>query len=189
MSYYQKLSKIFGRRLAGEESPTGNINPNSSEAASLLEQTVTVSLILVCVYLVYKLLKKDPPPPNPIPKPTVQQKREIKEYTLEELRQYDGSDPEKPILIGISGKVYDVTRGAMFYGRGAAYNVFAGRDATLGFAKNSTDPKDLEGPIDNLNWSEKQSLDEWYGRLSTKYEYAGTFKSSNESTTTIKKDE
>jgi len=37
----QRLSKILGRRLVSEESPTENINPNSSEAASFLEQTMT----------------------------------------------------------------------------------------------------------------------------------------------------
>jgi len=169
--------------MASKATTTSKIDTSSSavESSSFFQQTVTVSLILVCVYLVYKIFQpKDTPLP---PKPKIIQKPiEIREYTLDELSQYDGSDSNKPILIGINGKIFDVSRGAMFYGKGASYNVFAGRDATLGFAKNSTDPKDLEGPQDKLNWSEKDSLNDWYSRLSTKYEYVGTYKSPSEAT-------
>lgn len=34
----------------------------------------------------------------------------------EELRQYNGEDETKPILLGFRGNVYDVTRGARHYG-------------------------------------------------------------------------
>ena len=34
-----------------------------------------------------------------------------------ELARYDGSDPSKPIYLGLDGDVYDVTAGARMYGR------------------------------------------------------------------------
>lgn len=40
-----------------------------------------------------------------------------------------------PIYIGLLGTVFDVSKGASFYGKGGAYHVFAGRDATVGLAK------------------------------------------------------
>lgn len=39
-------------------------------------------------------------------------------YTLEELKRYDGNGGEETILVGLNGKVYDVTAGKNFYGTG-----------------------------------------------------------------------
>uniref|UniRef100_M4BE02 Cytochrome b5 heme-binding domain-containing protein n=1 Tax=Hyaloperonospora arabidopsidis (strain Emoy2) TaxID=559515 RepID=M4BE02_HYAAE len=49
-------------------------------------------------------------------------------YTLDQLRLYDGSDEEKPLLLAVGGKVLDVTSGAKFYGKGQSYHIFAGKD-------------------------------------------------------------
>jgi membrane-associated progesterone receptor component len=35
---------------------------------------------------------------------------QVGEITEEELRQYDGSDPEKPLLMAIKGQIYDVSQ-------------------------------------------------------------------------------
>jgi predicted heme/steroid binding protein len=35
-----------------------------------------------------------------------------RELTLKELAQHDGSDPDKPLLLAISGTVFDITPGA-----------------------------------------------------------------------------
>jgi membrane-associated progesterone receptor component len=44
-------------------------------------------------------------PPPPVPEPV-----QVGEITEEELRQYDGSDPEKPLLMAIKGQIYDVSQ-------------------------------------------------------------------------------
>lgn len=50
-------------------------------------------------------------------------------YTLEELKAHDGNDEGKPILLGMNGDVFDVTeKGRQFYGKGAGYQVFSGKD-------------------------------------------------------------
>ena len=51
---------------------------------------------------------------------------EERDYAISELVGYDGSDPNKPLLIGIRGQVYDVSRGRDFYGPGGPYGMFAG---------------------------------------------------------------
>lgn len=58
------------------------------------------------------------------------------QYTTAELRAYDGSDPEKPILLAINGTVYDVSAGSKHYGPGGAYHFFAGAHATRAFVTN-----------------------------------------------------
>ncbi|MCL4417326.1 MAG: cytochrome b5 domain-containing protein [Patescibacteria group bacterium] len=48
----------------------------------------------------------------------------------EELKNYDGGNPNKPIYIGLDGYVYDVTTGKKFYQKGGAYHYLAGKDST-----------------------------------------------------------
>ncbi|KAJ1958563.1 hypothetical protein GGI12_004699 [Dipsacomyces acuminosporus] len=57
-------------------------------------------------------------------------------FTQQELAQYDGSDPTKPLLLAIEGDVYDVTSGWAFYGPGSSYSLFAGRDSSRAFGTN-----------------------------------------------------
>lgn len=52
-------------------------------------------------------------------------------FTLEEIKQFDGSDAEKPIYIVYEGNVYDISSGRDdFYGTGQVYNYLAGKDST-----------------------------------------------------------
>src|SRR4051812_25376872 len=50
-----------------------------------------------------------------------------------ELKEHDGSDPEKPIYLVIMRRVYDVTKGAEHYAKGKSYNVFVGKDNSRAF--------------------------------------------------------
>jgi len=50
-----------------------------------------------------------------------------------ELALYNGTDPSKPIYVGVNGSVYDVTASPQTYGPGGAYSFFAGRDASRAF--------------------------------------------------------
>lgn len=60
---------------------------------------------------------------------------EKRDFTVSELKKYDGSDPTSPVLMAVKGKVYDVTSGAKFYGPGGPYAAFAGKDASIALAK------------------------------------------------------
>ncbi|EME77789.1 uncharacterized protein MYCFIDRAFT_212558 [Pseudocercospora fijiensis CIRAD86] len=50
--------------------------------------------------------------------------------TEEDLKAYDGTDPEKPIYLGINGTIFDVSASPAFYGPRGHYNHFVGKDAT-----------------------------------------------------------
>ena len=53
-------------------------------------------------------------------------------FTKAELAQY--VDTRRGLKVAICGQVFDVTKGAEFYAKGAGYGFFAGRDASLAFA-------------------------------------------------------
>jgi predicted heme/steroid binding protein len=72
-----------------------------------------------------------------VPKRNRRTPPEKRDYNAEELKQYDGTDPTKPILLGVKGKIYDVSAKEEFYGPGGAYSAFAGRDASRALAKGT----------------------------------------------------
>jgi hypothetical protein len=66
-------------------------------------------------------MTKDFTPPPPSPALVPRKKLEFREYTLEELRSFNGEDPSKPVLLAVNGNVYDVrlekaTNSLIFYG-------------------------------------------------------------------------
>ena len=52
------------------------------------------------------------------------------QLTLSQLKQYDGSDQVKPILLAYHGALYDVSAGKKYYGIGATYHFLVGKDST-----------------------------------------------------------
>ena len=53
-------------------------------------------------------------------------------FTKAELARY--VDTQNGLKVAICGQVFDVSKGAEFYAKGAGYGFFAGRDASLAFA-------------------------------------------------------
>ena len=53
-------------------------------------------------------------------------------FTKAELAKY--VDTARGLKVAICGQVFDVTKGAEFYAKGAGYGFFAGKDASLAFA-------------------------------------------------------
>ncbi|KAL2324517.1 hypothetical protein Fmac_023575 [Flemingia macrophylla] len=89
------------------------------------------------------LVEEDETPPL---RPPVQ----LGEITPEELKAYDGSDPEKPLLMAVKGQIYDVSQSRVFYGPGGPYALFAGKDASRALAKMSFEEKDLTADTSGL---------------------------------------
>ncbi|VAH04956.1 unnamed protein product [Triticum turgidum subsp. durum] len=148
----------------------------------------TVLAAVAAVAVVYKvasgLLAPPPPPPRrwqevadealpPAPEPV-----QVGEITADELRQYDGSDPEKPLLMAIKGQIYDVSqsRVRMFYGPGGPYALFAGKDASRALAKMSFEPQDLTGDVSGLGPFELSALQDWEYKFTSKYVKVGSIK-------------
>ncbi|KAJ4956037.1 hypothetical protein NE237_012820 [Protea cynaroides] len=107
------------------------------------------------------------PLPPPVP---------LGEITEEELKVYDGSDPEKPLLMAIKGRIYDVSQSRMLYGPGGPYALFAGKDATRALAKMSFEEKDLTRDLAGLSSFELHSLQDWQYKFRGKYVMVGTVK-------------
>lgn len=106
---------------------------------------------------------------EPLPPPV-----QVGEISEEELKQYDGSDPKKPLLMAIKGQIYDVSQSRMFYGPGGPYALFAGKDASRALAKMSFEEKDLTGDISGLGPFELDALQDWEFKFMSKYTKVGT---------------
>ncbi|KAJ2077907.1 hypothetical protein H4R24_004843 [Coemansia sp. RSA 988] len=93
-------------------------------------------------------------------------------FTQVELSQYDGTNPEKPILLAIEGDVYDVTLGSGFYGPGASYHLFAGRDASRAFGTNCLSRNDhLTHDTRGLGESELAGIQGWHRLFDNHQQY------------------
>ena len=80
---------------------------------------VNLILFVVLVVLIVRLLcssrensKAAQSKPEDKPLPPLR-----RDFTLQELREYDG-EKQRRILFAVNGNVYDVTKGAHFYGKG-----------------------------------------------------------------------
>jgi membrane-associated progesterone receptor component len=98
---------------------------------------------------------------------------EARDYSVDELSDFDGTDSSKPLLIAVRGNVYDVTRGRDFYGPGGPYAMFAGKDCTRALAKVSFDEELFTGDVRDLEAEELEKLDEWIEMFEGKYRCVG----------------
>ncbi|KAK7482205.1 hypothetical protein BaRGS_00026554, partial [Batillaria attramentaria] len=132
----------------------------------LLKVFTCICLSVVAVKAEYKLkdLELNFSPEDDMPKI----------FTSEDMAEFDGSDPGKPIYMAVKGVVFDVTTGKDFYGKDAAYNVLVGKDSTRGVAKMSLEPEDLTHDITGLSPDTLQSLDQVFeGTYMAKYPVVG----------------
>lgn len=106
-------------------------------------------------------------------------------YSMSEVASMDGSDPEKPILVAISGKVFNVSAGAQYYGKDGPYNIFAGRDATWLLAKGELDLGSAEEMAKPLTDAEQRELQGWMEHFSFKYELLGEVCADGDQTTGV----
>ena len=70
-------------------------------------------------------------------------------FSAEKLREFDGSDESKPLLLVVLGEVFDVSDGKKFYGKGQGYEIFVGQDSSRSF--HSGDWKDPKADCRDLN--------------------------------------
>jgi len=99
---------------------------------------------------------------------------EGRKFTLQELRQYDGHDDNTPIYIAAKDIVFDVSKGREFYGAGAKYHIFAGRDATVALAKTSLEAEDLDKGIEEVSEGDMKTLNGFLDVFKKKYEIVGS---------------
>ncbi|KAF8814815.1 cytochrome b5 [Phlegmacium glaucopus] len=94
-------------------------------------------------------------------------------YTTEQLKQYDGSDPTKPILVAIKGTIFDVSAKIDVYGPGKSYNVFAGKDGSRGLGLSSLKAEDAVADYTGLDEKDMKVLNDWHSFFSKRYNIVG----------------
>ncbi|KAM7464307.1 hypothetical protein LguiA_032428 [Lonicera macranthoides] len=94
-------------------------------------------------------------------------------FEAQELSFYNGSDDGLPILLGILGSVFDVTKGKSHYGAGGGYNHFAGRDASRAFVSGNFTGDGLTDSLLGLSSTEVKSIVDWRDFYFRTYIYAG----------------
>jgi predicted heme/steroid binding protein len=109
----------------------------------LVSSPTNIVLFVILLYVAYLRIR-----PRSISHPSVISDEPLvfTYYTPTELAVFDGKT-NKRILMGIRGRVYDVTAGANFYGPGGPYGNFAGRDASRGLSKDSFDEGSPSCPL------------------------------------------
>lgn len=84
----------------------------------IVQSPVNLGLVFLIFFLVYKIVKSrknDYPIPPPEPELPKMKKRD---FTVEELKKYNGTQEDGRVLVAVNGNVYDVTKGKRFYGPG-----------------------------------------------------------------------
>ena len=99
------------------------------------------------------------------------------ELTAQELIQYNGSDPSKPIYVAVKGRIFDVSAGKSFYGPGGPYAMFAGKDASRALAKMSKSDEDISPSLHGLSDKELSVLHDWEKKFEAKYTVVGRLSS------------
>ncbi|KII92983.1 hypothetical protein PLICRDRAFT_104216 [Plicaturopsis crispa FD-325 SS-3] len=107
-------------------------------------------------------------------------------FTLEQLKQYDGSNASKPIYVAIKGKphivmlvhawlrtVFDVSHKHDVYGQGKSYNVFAGKDGSKGLGMSSLKLEDAVPDYSGLDEKDLKVLNDWHAFFSKRYNVVG----------------
>ncbi|KAF4523698.1 hypothetical protein B566_EDAN011562 [Ephemera danica] len=144
---------------AEEMSDSGDVSFLSWD---LFPNIINFSLLVVIIIMLYMIYKSYRPTPYARPASSPELPKLRRDFTPEELRAYNGTGPEGRILVAVNGKVFDVTRGRQFYGPGAPYSAFGGRDASRGLATFSVEPaKDDYDDLSDLTSVEMDSMREW----------------------------
>ncbi|KAH8352130.1 hypothetical protein KR084_002129 [Drosophila pseudotakahashii] len=98
-----------------------------------------------------------------------------KDFTVTELRNYNGSREDGRILVAINFNVYDVSRSVHYYGKNGVYPNYAGRDISRNLINFSVDFSESEAfdDLSDLSISQMNTLREWDQQYSEKYPLVG----------------
>jgi membrane-associated progesterone receptor component len=142
--------------------------------SELTSSPVNGILFVAILYLVYKIFKSDSDSTTIAPVEPSLPRMKKRDFTLKELRKYDGTGPDGRVLLAVLGKIYDMTKGKRFYGPGGPYAGFAGRDASRGLATFNVDAMaDEYDDLSDLKSSEIEQVREWELQFSEKYDLVG----------------
>ncbi|XP_011158769.1 membrane-associated progesterone receptor component 1 [Solenopsis invicta] len=161
----------------------------SNFITEIVKSPVNLALVGVIAILVYKIVKSRTRTEEPVPEVKKLPKLR-RDFAIEDLTKYDGKGPDGRILVAVNGSVYDVTRGARFYGPGGPYEAFGGRDASRALARFAVDAAtDKYDDLSDLNTTEMNSIKEWEEQFKERYDYIGKLLKPGEAPTNYSDEE
>ena len=89
----------------------------ASFITELVTSPINLALLGLCAFLLYKIVKSRRQDASKTQQPELPPMKK-KDFTLEQLKEFDGRGKDGRILIAVNGIVFDVTRGRRFYGPG-----------------------------------------------------------------------
>lgn len=106
--------------MADEEKAPEEVSFVNGVIQEIINSPLNLVLIAIITFLIFKIFKsRQPPKPSPPSEPELPKLR--RDFTVAELKAYDGNQPDGRVLVAVNGTVYDVTRGKRFYGPGKFY--------------------------------------------------------------------
>jgi len=98
----------------------------------------------------------------------------VRLLTKEELARHGPNGPDKPILLAVMGRVYDVEKGRdNYYGPNGGYKFFSGIDGTRAFVTGEFNEKGLIDDIRELKPAEINELQIWIDFYDKEYTFYG----------------
>ena len=122
------------------------------------------------------LLKQDDPLEDLLLNNEEDQKMDnLPTYTAEELEEFGDGLDGRPILLSLFGRVYDVSKGAKYYGAEGNYHMFAGNDVTYSLSTGCKTPSCIGKATDELTEKELLEGKRWlsFFHLHDKYPLVG----------------
>ncbi|KAH8420209.1 hypothetical protein KR009_007319, partial [Drosophila setifemur] len=186
---------------AGADLPPSPVPSSDEESSSfvanilreIFSSPMNIALLAIICFLVYKIVRDRTEVPSVgAPKRTEPELPKMRrDFTVNELRQFDGNQPDGRVLVAVNGSVYDVSKGKRFYGPGGPYATFAGRDASRNLATFSvvSNDKDDYDDLSDLSAVEMDSVREWEMQFKEKYELVGKLLRKGEQPTNYDDDE
>lgn len=106
----------------GEGNSLGNMMLQIAQ--EIVYSPMNFTLVLIIAFLIYKIVKDrfDVPHGSGFHKPSEPELPRLRrDFTVAELKQYDGTQPDGRVLIAVNGFVFDVTKAKRFYGPGELF--------------------------------------------------------------------
>lgn len=166
--------KMMPETVTGEGAAPEEVGFLASVINEIIYSPLNLVLVAIITVLVYKIFRsRQQPAAAPPPEPELPRLR--KDFTVAELRAFDGNQPDGRVLVAVNGSVYDVTKGKRFYGPGGPYAAFGGRDASRGLATFSVTSNDQAewDDLSDLSPMEMESVREWEMQFKEKYILVG----------------
>ncbi|XP_013100400.2 membrane-associated progesterone receptor component 1 [Stomoxys calcitrans] len=176
-----------------QNSETESTSMFMSIVQEIFYSPMNLALVAIIAFLVYKIIKDRIEVPSAgsqrTPEPELPKLR--RDFTVAELREYDGNQPDGRVLVAVNGNVFDVTKGKRFYGPGGPYASFAGRDASRNLATFSVtaNDKDEYDDLSDLTAMEMDSVLEWEMQFKEKYTLVGKLLRKGEQPTNYEDEE